>query len=301
MAVKTTKQKLIEMIKGALTFLGFEIFFLALFAFFTGAVQSRKGPIIAPDGSAVISTDIEDFDSIFTSYIENLYPGCSSGEVQIYKNVYLRTTFIKKKDLQTLEQRSSFIHSYCRDKMKDAVPDGADVNDVIDAATCITISDLSYDKEACIENGDTVSQEQGCYYSLTEGQGKAVCASYAKYWKCLIDVVPFDEEGKVDWEEENPEHPATVLIVSNHKTGHEWNAVSVNGGDLVYYDVTNMDAGSVIDKYYSDMTIQDVSERKLYMGSDEKESKIVYSGSGVNEIVHLQNFAYKEPEKGTKE
>lgn len=196
-------------------------------------------------------------------------------------------TSISQDMLEKLAYQDDYVLTWCADNVKNIVPDGYNEPAAL-RAVYDWISAIPYDTQA-VENGDT-SYLQSAYGALTGGT--AVCASYSKLFRAMVECIPFSANGFVDWE--NGDIHKSVSVVSYHdgRTGHEWATIKTtilrplwtevmgNAQDLskycgeeytLYFDITRGRDG-----FAEDETSMDAYIRSIYPESSMNNWKWQY-------------------------
>lgn len=227
-------------------------------------------------------------------------PGCSYMQVNTYfYNDPSYKVFIYKNDIDTLTNEQAYINAVSDIIMRTYVQDGETKEQVVEDAVNAVCDTLSYDYESVKDldkdmEGSTLIKEQGAYYSLTDGKGKGVCATYSKLFRCYINAVPFDETGIVNWES-GTYHPIKAVCVENNDARHEWNAVIDDNGNYHFYDLSSYDNDNIENRRdkFLDMSMDDLLECKGYTGITKQYVPfIIYGNDDIPALPEIENPHY---------
>jgi hypothetical protein len=72
---------------------------------------------------------------------------------------------------------------------------------------------------------------------ITAIENGGICSSHSKLFRSMIEYIPFNSLGTVDYQTENPTY-IKVSIVNNTELTHEWNAITDADGTTWYYDLS---------------------------------------------------------------
>lgn len=134
----------------------------------------------------------------------------------------------------------NYVNGWVEKNIPKIVHEGMNREDAIRAVYDYIVSHFAYDFEACATaDGSKVLREaQGAYYMLAHGKG--VCASFAKLFRGLVEAIPFNQNGVVDYSV-NPDSTnyIQVAIVHDDDNAHEWNAICGADGKWYHYDTAS--------------------------------------------------------------
>lgn len=213
-----------------------------------------------------------DYINFFSKYL----PLCSPFEVNPYQFKGYNEMYIKEEELKTLVDEENAGEAYINAVIEKIVPSGTKKDDALRILAEHIANNYEYDTEAYDNamKGDceVAYKEQGAYAMLLSGKG--VCASYAKFYKTLVNTLPF-KDGVVNWEafKENPDSCTHLhmLLVNDKGWVHEWNALKDDNGVYHYYDIVSFDGdtdenGNPLGNFpeFLDMSYEDMAKDEFY-------------------------------------
>lgn len=141
------------------------------------------------------------------------------------------TFVIQETQIEKLVNRENLVDEWVSDINKELFQNGMSREDVIKTAYLYVTNNFDYDKELA-ESGDVqrARDAQGAYYAIINSKG--ICASLTKLFRVLVESVPFDNSGNVNWNIEDAVHVPVTIISS---TKHEWAAIQLDGA-WYHYD-----------------------------------------------------------------
>lgn len=151
---------------------------------------------------------------------------------------------INKASLDALALHQDTVDEWAHFVTTQLLPDGTDRNTVLKLCYLHIARNYAYDREI-VANDDRGKQllAQDAYYMITTG--KAICASYARAFRALVEAVPFNKStGLVDWASAEPDR-IKVAIIEDRSVRHAWNAIQDPDGTWFYYDLTYEDPESL--------------------------------------------------------
>ena len=198
----------------------------------------------------------------------------------IYTYIGYGTVYeITADQLERMAYEDDYVTTWCRENVPNIV---ADKLSIPAAVKCVYdwISDtMPYDHDALSSDRVGSSEQQSAYTALTKS--KAICASYSKLFRAMIETIPFNGTGNVDWVNGTEHLKVSVIDCMNGSVGHEWAAITsyilsplwvvgnddttenlsqyVNAEETLYFDLTQGDEGFAI----SETTITDFLARNV--------------------------------------
>jgi hypothetical protein len=139
-----------------------------------------------------------------------------------------------------LSARQDKIDVWMKKNVSGIIPSGVEHEEAIRLAYDYIMKSLEYDYN--IEKDvDEECLAQGADYVIDHG-GKGDCASFSRFFRALVEAIPFDSEtGLVNYDVvKEHEYHIRVAIISFNRTqndGHVWTAIQDPDGDWYHYDV----------------------------------------------------------------
>lgn len=138
-------------------------------------------------------------------------------------------------DVQKLIDHQKALDEWSEAAARRVVPDGvAKKTAAKDAYWYITYK-FPYDY-AAVEDTNLMLEAQSAYYCLENGKG--ICASQSKLFRCLVEAIPLNPEtGLVDWNCAEPDHLQVYLVKNDN---HQFAAIRFEKGDngILFYECT---------------------------------------------------------------
>lgn len=191
--------------------------------------------------STPISSGSLSSDKVITTIIEPAVSTgtrfCDSGEllrVDYRDSSSGRIYSINSTDIAKLEGRIAYVNDWLKANMPTIIPSGTDRETAIRTAFNYIIDNYPYDDY--LTSYEQKADAQGAYYVIANGKG--ICASYSKLFRAMLEYLPFNTSGVVDYNEPNPTH-IIVAIVNDADHTHEWDAIQDPDGTWYYYDITH--------------------------------------------------------------
>lgn len=152
------------------------------------------------------------------------YPFHYLGQKQIYH--------IPAEKVNLLLLRQAYVENWLKDHVPALIPTGTEYNAAIRILFDYIVNNYTYDFDAPYDF--SVSHDsQGAYRILLTGQG--ICSGYSKLFRGMVEYLPFNAQGVVDYETNDPFHLSVALVSwTDGVIGHEWNAI-LDPFDHVWY------------------------------------------------------------------
>lgn len=144
-------------------------------------------------------------------------------------------------EVDVIVSRCNYVNEWLAKNMPTIVPAGTSREDAIRIVNNHIANNYKYDKSIV---GTSVSADaQGAYYMLVHGSG--ICASFAKLFCGMIEFLPFDANGVVNYDIDNDEaNHIQVAICNDVNYEHEWDAIQDPiDGKWYYYDIASTVTG----------------------------------------------------------
>lgn len=200
------------------------------------ALHQADGRVYKNGDSANITVDLSvtDWSQTIANILSKAFPACAQPEIgpiyYEYNDGSVRTFTISAAQLATLAEHQDVTNQWANSTARALFPSGTDRNTVLRTAYLHIARNYPY------ANGISTAEAkraQGAYYMITTG--KAICASYTKAYRALVEAVPFDPAtGLVSWE---CAAPTRIKVAIVYNDGHEWNAIQDPDGTWYHYDL----------------------------------------------------------------
>ena len=201
------------------------------------ALHQADGRVYKNGDTANITVDlaVTNWNQTITEILNKAFPACGQPEIGPVYYEYddgssVRDFTISAAQLATLAEHQDVTNQWADSTAKALFSSGTDRNTVLQTAYLHIARNYPY------ANGISaaeVKKAQGAYYMITTG--KAICASYTKAYRALIEAVLFDPvTGLVNWE---CAAPARIKVAIVYNDGHEWNAIQDPDGSWYHYDL----------------------------------------------------------------
>ena len=128
---------------------------------------------------------------------------------------------ITESEINNLIYRDNYVKEWCLKNVPNIVSNGDNQITAFRKIYNYVIS-IPYNYESYNEKDG--SEFQSAYSAIVEN--KAICASYSKLFRSMIEIIPFDDLGFVDWN--NGKNYISVMLgwYDNGKIAHEWAAIN---------------------------------------------------------------------------
>ena len=133
--------------------------------------------------------------------------------------------------------RQAYVENWLKDHVPALIPTGTEYNAAIRILFDYIVNNYTYDFDAPYDF--SVSHDsQGAYRILLTGQG--ICSGYSKLFRGMVEYLPFNAQGIVDYEASEVFHiPVAIVNWIQGNEGHEWNAIRDPKDGLWYhYDLS---------------------------------------------------------------
>lgn len=158
---------------------------------------------------------------------------CDGPEAIVSDHVYWDG--INASGIAELESRKAFVDDWIASNIRSIVRAGTGRDSAIHTVFNYIADNYAYDY-SCQGNKSAMCDSQGAYYAIVNGKG--VCASLCKLFRGLVEALPFNADGVVDYSMD----PASasrirVALINNLEGTHEWAAIQDNDGIWCHYDL----------------------------------------------------------------
>lgn len=224
-------------------------------------IAAASGGLLTVCQGALISeaTSEDTFVPAFEQAVSKTLRICDAAEIGGYPFRYEEGGAVYRipaDKVELLLDRRSFVQEWLKAHVPAVVPAGTDQAAAIRMIFDYIISNYSYDYDA---PGDvsSIHDSQGAYRIITTGRG--ICSGYSKLFRGMVEYLPFNEQGIVDYESEDASHISVAIVNWREgREGHEWNAIEDPKTHLWYhYDLsqTVMDRDGYERFHLSDLNI----------------------------------------------
>lgn len=205
-------------------------------------IAAASGGLMREERGALISkiTNEKEFVPGFEHAVTAALRVCDASELIQYPFQYAKNGCvyeISRDKVSLLLSRQAYIQNWLEEHVPAIVPAGTDYNGAIRMLFDYIVSNYSYDYEA---PGDFYAghDSQGAYRILLTGQG--ICSGYSKLFRGMVEYLPFNCQGVVDYQAQEASHLSVALVSwSDGVWGHEWNAIQEPQDGLWYhYDLS---------------------------------------------------------------
>ncbi len=217
--------------------------------------------LVTGDHGALVSgiTNEAEFVPAFEHAVTNALRVCGAAEIVHYPFRYEEGGVIYRipaDQVDFLLARQAYVQEWLARTVPSVIPAGTDAKSAIRTVFDYIIANYSYDYDAP-EDFYSIHDSQGAYRIITTGRG--ICSGYSKLFRGMVEYLPFNEQGVVDYEAEEGGHLSVAIVnwTKGHE-GHEWNAIKdPKDGQWYHYDLseTVTDPGGVKRFRLSDVNI----------------------------------------------
>lgn len=205
-------------------------------------IAAASGGLIEANHGALVSavTNEKEFIPVFEHAITSVLRVCDASELIEYPFQYKahgRIYEISQDKVQVLLSRRLYVQDWLNVQVPAIIPAGTDYQDAIRILFDYIVANYSYDYDA--PDDFYVSHDsQGAYRIILTGQG--ICSGYSKLFRGMVEYLPFNSHGVVDYEAQDTFHLSVALVSWSDGTwGHEWNAIQDPFDHLWYhYDLS---------------------------------------------------------------
>lgn len=193
--------------------------------------------------SRVVQTE-DEFLTSFGTVINDTLRVCDYNELKEFRywdkhdGIYY---VIPKEDIDLLLNHESYVVNWLNNNLSSIVHDGVDRETAIKIVFDYIINNFEYDHSS-VNDYEKASEQQGAYYILANGIGN--CASYSKLFRGMIEAIPFNKDGIVDYTDAGTEHIKVAIVgwIQDKFDGHEWAAIQDPTNSIWYhYDLAYTD------------------------------------------------------------
>lgn len=156
------------------------------------------------------------------------------------------------KNTDYLLEPAALCRSWLDSNMQAIVPSGTDMESAIQLCADYIADHVQYDWDGRYSKKEL----QTAYHGMYDGWG--ICATYALMFNAMIEYLPFNEAGVVDYA------AGSAHLNADYLTGvdHAWSGVQV-GAEYRQYDITNYTLNNKSGKYFN-MTTETLASRTAY-------------------------------------
>ena len=151
-----------------------------------------------------------------------------------------------------LLEPAALCRSWLDSNMQAIIPSGTDMESAIQLCADYIADHVQYDWDGRYSKKEL----QTAYHGMYDGWG--ICATYALMFNAMIEYLPFNEAGVVDYV------AGSAHLNADYLTGvdHAWSGVQV-GAEYRQYDITNYTLNNKSGKYFN-MTTETLASRAAY-------------------------------------
>lgn len=214
-------------------------------------IAAASGGQLRGDDGALVSkvTNETEFIPVFEHAVTNALRVCDAAEIVHYPFQYEGAGIVYRIPADRIDfllARQAYVQEWLAHTVPSVVPAGMEKDAAIRAVFDFIIANYSYDYDAP-DDFYSIHDSQGAYRIITTGQG--ICSGYSKLFRGMVEYLPFNQQGIVDYETEDEIHiPVAIVNWTKGNEGHEWNAIrNPKDGLWYHYDlsetVTDPDIG----------------------------------------------------------
>ncbi|MBR4208032.1 MAG: hypothetical protein IKQ88_05520 [Lachnospiraceae bacterium] len=144
------------------------------------------------------------------------------------------TMVLSAADVQTLQTMHAQTNSWLAQNMPAIVPAGSTKQNAVKLTADWIADHMTYDHSSMLDRKTLISY-QNAMSCFTKGKG--VCTTYATAFDAMVNYLPFNAAGTVDYTCAAPVHKDTKLVTNDE---HAWSAILESDGwhlyDVTFYD-----------------------------------------------------------------
>ena len=205
-------------------------------------IAAASGGFIREDQGALVSqiTNVKEFVPGFEHAVTDALRFCDGAEIAFYPYQYEGNGVVYRipaDKVELLLNRHRFVQDWLEAFVPAIVPGGTDREGAIRRIFDYIVANYSYDYGAP-KDFYSIHDSQGAYRIITTGQG--ICSGYSKLFRGMVEYLPFNAQGIVDYEASEVFHiPVAIVNWIQGNEGHEWNAIRDPKDGLWYhYDLS---------------------------------------------------------------